>query len=390
MAPRDFLSTFASRAFWSCCVAGLWLNGCSGDSEPTDSGTDGGTNTGNPSTTTASMGAGPTSNATSMGNTTATSSPSTTSATTGGEPTTASMGSTSSSGGSAGTSSVGAGGSSGDGGTDGQSTGDATTTTSGGGGTGGGGFECTRDGLSSALDAYLAALAAGDPSSLPLAADLKFTENAEESEIGMTDFWMNAGEVKHSQRALDVDECTVAGQAVIPEGNTDLPVAIRIKLAGGEMSEIETIVVRPGDYTASFAVDSNPQAIIDIADDVGWDEVVPEGPDRATREQLTSWIDKYFRFFPMGVCNVTGDCIRLENGGGNFNCGAGASCMQGDPGTGGNLIPRLILADVERGIVVGLTILSGHLDMHMAKMYGGSVHAVHAILRDTGGQSGWD
>lgn len=389
MAPRDFLSTFASRALWSCCVAGLWLNGCSDASEPADSGTDGGTNTGTPSTTTASMAAGPTSNASSMGNTTATSSPSTTSATTGAGPTTASMGSTSSSGGSAGTSSAGVGGTSGDGGTNGQSTGDVTTTT-GGGGTGGGGFECTRDGLSSALDAYLAALAAGDPSSLPLAADLKFTENAEESEIGMTDFWMNAGEVKHSQRALDVDECTVAAHAVVPEGTTDLPIAIRIKLADGELSEIETIVVRPGDYTASFAVDSNPQAIIDIADDVGWDEVVPEGADRATREQLTSWIDKYFRYFPMGVCNVTGDCIRLENGGGNFNCGAGASCMQGDPGTGGNLIPRLILADVERGIVVGLTILSGHLDMHMAKMHGGSVHAVHAILRDTGSQSGWD
>jgi len=150
-------------------------------------------------------------------------------------------------------------------------------------------------------------------------------------------------------------------------------------------------VVRPGDYTASFAVDSNPAAIIAIADEVGWQDVVPEGDQRATREELTSWIDKYFRFFPSGVCNVTGDCTRLENGGGNFSCGAGASCTAGDPGPGdANLTPRLIFADVDRGIVVGLTILSGHLDMHMAKMYGGEVHAVHAILRDTQGQSGWD
>jgi hypothetical protein len=244
--------------------------------------------------------------------------------------------------------------------------------------------------LSTRLDDYFVALAAGDPSTLSLTADLKFTENAEQSEIGTTEFWLNAGEVKYSQSALDMDECTVLAHAVIPEGNTDLPVAIRIKLEAGEMSEIETIVVRPGDYTADFAVDSNPAAIIAIADEVGWHDVVPEG-ERNTREELISWINKYFRFFPMGVCNVTGDCTRLENGGGNFNCGAGASCTPGDPGPNdAALTPRLMFADVERGIVVGITILYDHLDMHMAKMYGGNVYAVQTILGDTGGESGWD
>jgi len=289
---------------------------------------------------------------------------------------------------SSGTGTGGSGGSSTTGDTTGQSSGGTTTT--GGGGTGGGSTECTRELLSNSLEEYFVALEAGDPSTLPLAADVKFTENAEASEVGMTDFWMNAGAVKHAQSALDTEECTVAAHAVVPEGNTDLPIAIRIKLVGGEMTEIETIVVRPGDYTASFAVDSNPGAIIAIADEVGWDEVVPEGDERASRERLVSWIDKYFRLFPSGVCNVTGDCTRLENGGGSFSCGAGASCSPGDPGNQANLNPRLILADVERGIVVRLTILEGHLDMHMAKMYGGEVHAVQAILRDTDGQSGWD
>lgn len=278
----------------------------------------------------------------------------------------------------------------------GSSATDTTTETSSGGGTTtgaggtGGAVECTRDLLSARLDEYLAALAAGDPSTLPLATGLKFTENAQAAELGMTEFWMNAGEVKHSQSALDTEECMVAAHAVIPEGETDLPVAIRIKLEAGEMSEIETLVVRPGDYTASFAVPSNPQAIIDIADDVGWHDVVPEG-ERNSREELISWIDKYFRFFPQGVCDVTGDCTRLENGGGNFGCNVGAMCTPGEPGPGdANLDPRLILADTERGIVVGLTILEGHLDMHMAKMRGGNVYAVQAILGDTEGQSGWD
>ncbi|HTN86841.1 MAG TPA: hypothetical protein VL242_24255 [Sorangium sp.] len=285
------------------------------------------------------------------------------------------------------TSTGGAGPSGGTGGGPGAATGGA----SGSGGAPGG--ACTRELLDGLLDDYFAALAAGDPSGLPLAEGVKFTENAVQAEIGTTDFWMNAGEVKHSQRALDTEACSAGAQAVIPEGGRDLPVALRIKVEGSEMTEIETIVVRPGDYTASFAVASDPAAIIAISDDIGWHDEVPEA-ERATREELTSWIDKYFRAFPSGVCNVTGDCKRLENGGGNFSCRTGASCSAGDPGSSGTFIPRVILADEVRGIAIGLTMFDfmtdGHLDMHMIKMSGGEVHAVHAILRDTNGVSGWE
>jgi hypothetical protein len=222
---------------------------------------------------------------------------------------------------------------------------------------------------------------------------VKFTENAKAGQIGQTDFWKNAGETKYSQRALDTVACGAAAQAVIPENGMDLPVALRIKVAGGKMTEIETIVVRPGDYTASFAVASNPAAIIAAAQDVGWNNDVPAA-QRPTRQQLISWIDKYFRAFPSGVCNVTAACRRLENGGGNFSCGSGASCTANTPTTGGELIPRVIIADEVRGIAAGLTLFdfqtTGHLDMHMIKMSGGQVHAVHAILRNTNGQSGWD
>jgi hypothetical protein len=227
---------------------------------------------------------------------------------------------------------------------------------------------------------------------LPLAATLKFTENAQESEVGTTDFWMNAGDTKYSQRALDTEECSVAAQAVIPESGMDLPVAVRIKVVDAEMTEIETIVVRPGDYTATFAVGSDPAAIIAADAGIGWHDEVPEA-DRATREELTSWMEKYFRAFPNGVCDVTPECRRLENGGGDFSCGGQASCGTSDTSPQG-FAPRVILADEVRGIAVGLTIFdymtTGHLDMHMMKMSGGQVHAVHAILRDTNGQSGWD
>ncbi|WP_437526559.1 hypothetical protein WME79_41205 [Sorangium sp. So ce726] len=299
-------------------------------------------------------------------------------------------GSASSSGASGGATSTGGAGTSGSTSSGGGS-GAATSGATGAGGAPGG--ACTRELLDGLLDDYFAALAAGDPSSLPLADGVKFTENGKQAEIGTTDFWRGAGEVKHSQRALDTEACSAGAQAVIPEGGRDLPVALRIKVEGSELTEIETIVVRPGDYTASFSVASNPAAIIAIADEIGWHDEVPVA-ERATREELTSWIDKYFRAFPSGVCNVTGACKRLENGGGNFACGAAASCSAADPGSGGTFVPRVILADEVRGIAIGLTIFDfmtdGHLDMHMIKMSGGKVHAVHAILRDTNGVSGWE
>lgn len=259
--------------------------------------------------------------------------------------------------------------------------------------------ECTREFLDGLLADYLAALSAGDASSLPLAADVKFTENAEELEIGTTDFWMNAGDTKHVQAALDTTQCSVAAQAVVPEGATDLPIGLRIKVEAAQIKEIETIVVRQGDYTASFAVPSEPADIITVAGQIGWHDEVPEA-GRATREQLSGWVDKYFRAFPEGVCNVTSACRRLENGGGGnagelgFSCGAGASCSANNSGANG-FDPRVIIVDEVRGIAAGFTIFdafgtSGHLDMHMMKMSGGEVHAVHAILRDTQGRSGWD
>lgn len=264
---------------------------------------------------------------------------------------------------------------------------------SGGSGGGAPSGECTRALLDGLLDSYFAALSAGDPSSLPLAANVKFTENAQATPIGTTEFWKNAGETKYSQRALDTTACSAAAQAVIPENGMDRPVGLRIKVAAAKMTEIETIVVRPGDYSASFAVASNPAAIIDIADDIGWPNEVAQA-QRPTRQQLTNWIDKYFRAFPAGVCNVTSACRRLENGGGNFSCGGGASCTANTPTTGGEFVPRVIVVDELRGIAAGFTIFdyqtTGHLDMHMIKMSGGQVHAVHAILRNTNGQSGWD
>jgi hypothetical protein len=309
-------------------------------------------------------------------------------------------GGTSGVGGASGGAASGTGGNSASGGASGTggSTGSGGTNTGSGGGGGSGSSpgsggapnsgECTRELLNGTLDAYLAALAAHDASTLPLADGVKFTEDAQESEIGSGGLWLTAGTVKHTQRMVDLEECTVASHNVIPDGATDIPVAIRLKLEGGEIIEAEMIAPRPGDYTE---VTSNTGEIIDMADDVGWDEPVPE-EQQNTREELIAWMEKYFSFFPQGVCTVDDSCIRLENGGGSFDCdGFGAVCMAGTPGPSDNNLPtRLILADVEMGIGVGLTVYNNNTDMHMFKMIDGTVYGVQIILTGTNGETGWD
>jgi hypothetical protein len=302
-------------------------------------------------------------------------------------------------GGSAAGGKTGAGAPSGGGGGMAPNGGSSGTPTAGGGGalaTGGSGGSgggtpagCTRELLKSTIEAYFKALAAHDPSTLPVADNVKFTEDGATLELGEKGLWKSAGAVKHTHSALDTEECQSATQAVVPDDGEDIPMALRIKLVSGKITEIETIVVHPGDYKVSGSnFNSNTEAMIKSASTVKWEEAVP-ADQRATRDEITSWMDKYFRVFPRGVCNVTSDCKRLENGGGNFDCGAGASCATGAPTGTPELDPRLILADTETGVGVGFTMFMENADMHMFKMYGDQVHAVQAVLGQAG-SSGWE
>jgi hypothetical protein len=257
---------------------------------------------------------------------------------------------------------------------------------SAGGATGGTGNVpvCTRELLSGTIDAYFDALAAHDPAPLPLAPSVKFTENGEDMELGDGGLWETAGALVHVHSALDVETCQSASQAVVPDGNTNIPLALRLKLVDGAITEIETIAVRQGDYS----VTSDPQALVMSATSVGWETPVESG-ERNTRSEITGWMNKYFRMFPQGVCNTTSGCIRIENGGGDYNCNLGGSCASREPGPNDDeLVPRLIFADVERGLGVGFTMFMGNTDMHLFKMRGGDVYGVSAIL-GSAGASGW-
>jgi len=260
--------------------------------------------------------------------------------------------------------------------------GGAITAGAGAGGSSPGG--CTRELLKATIDSYFKALAAHDPSLLPLAGTVKFTENGKESKPADAPLWKTAGTLKYAHSALDTKTCMSASEAVVPDGTTDIPVAVRLKLVDQKITEIETIAARKGDYTG---VTSDTAALAASKDTIKWEEPV-SADKRNTYEELSSWMTKYFKQFPQGVCNTTSTCKRMENGGGNFVCSEGAGCAASSTST--VLKPHLVIADVETGLGVGFTLFTGgHPDMHMFKMYGGQVYAVSAIL-SKGDSTGWD
>jgi hypothetical protein len=239
------------------------------------------------------------------------------------------------------------------------------------------------------IDAYYTALAAHNPSTLPLASNVKFTENGKEMTIGTAGLWTTAGMLKYKHSALDTVACMSVSQSVVPDGMTDIPVSLRLRLVNQQITEVETIAVRAGDYVVSGqAFASDTMALIASNATVMWEQPVPAGQAN-TRDELSAWMDKYYRSFPNGVCNTTSDCKRLENGGGSFNCMAGAMCTAGAPSGTPAITPRLILADEQTGIGVGFGMFFGNTDSHMFKMYGGQVHEVSAILGQAT-SSGWN
>ena len=98
----------------------------------------------------------------------------------------------------------------------------------------------------------------------------------------------------------------------------------------------------------------------------------------------------YYLLQTFGHCDIDYELqIGFDASGGNFVCSNGGSCAAGQPGPTDNaMVPRLILADAETGIGVGHTMFMGNTDMHMFKLSGGMVHAVHAIL-GMASSSGW-
>jgi len=109
---------------------------------------------------------------------------------------------------------------------------------------------CERACLTGMADKYLAALVAHDPSQLPLARVVRFTENGQELLLG-DGLWGTATAAgKYRLYVADPEDGQVGLYGTVIEGDNPVYMALRLKVDYGLISEVETIVVRSGGTTS--------------------------------------------------------------------------------------------------------------------------------------------
>ncbi len=119
------------------------------------------------------------------------------------------------------------------------------------------GATCDRICLTLTLDGYFVALADRDTSRLPLAPNVRVTENGVLSAVG-EGIWKQSGEATYRLDAVDPVLEAAASNAVVPENGRPVILFVRLKITDEKITEIETLVIRPGEGQRS-----TPAALVD-------------------------------------------------------------------------------------------------------------------------------
>jgi hypothetical protein len=145
---------------------------------------------------------------------------------------------------------------------------------------------CDRACLRGFMDGYLEALAARDASRVPVAREVKFTENGRVLELG-EGFWKTAGApLRYRDYLLDAERGGAAVLTAFKEYDGIAQVFVRLAVIDRRIAEIETIVARVGDQRW-FA----PQNLEHLSGVFG--EAVPTA-QRHARADLVAAADAYF------------------------------------------------------------------------------------------------
>lgn len=215
--------------------------------------------------------------------------------------------------------------------------------------------DCDRECLIGVLDNYLDALAANDPSLIPVADTLKYTDNGVAAALG-EGLWTTATSVDNEKRLdfADPQLGNVASQVVIYEGgggcNGSTPVIyqVRLKVAQHKITEIESMTVRRrGAANGFFNVENMaPQPV--------FTEPVP-ADQRMSRDELIAVLDLYVDYLEGKVKGAEvpfdTDCARYENGVVTAN---GIRAFELQSMWRFNVTRRYLVVDEEAGIIWGM------------------------------------
>ncbi|HEY6905356.1 MAG TPA: hypothetical protein VI216_13685 [Candidatus Acidoferrales bacterium] len=171
--------------------------------------------------------------------------------------------------------------------------------------------DCDRACLYGFVDQYMAALVAKDPSGVPWAKTVKFTENNVVLQIGDGLWGTISGRGADDLRAADPTTGQVAYYGVVDERGNKAFFALRLKVEEHKIAEVETIVDRKGYGPGPFGDPETLRPVPVLLEDVPTDR-------RTARERMIALADGYFNTLQLNDGQVftqfTDDCSRRENG----------------------------------------------------------------------------
>ena len=223
--------------------------------------------------------------------------------------------------------------------------------------TAGAGDSCNRQCLQDIADRYLAGLVAHDPTKAPLAAGVRITENGQNLGTAHGLWKTAAGNAQFRVYFSDPQHGAVGFIGQLMENDSPVPVALRLKVVNGQVTEAETIVARNTAFAKADGF-ATPEPVL-LAD--------LKPAERVSREQMIRVADSYFTGLDTdhSARNVRFDpqCQRREDGTVTANSSdPKASAMQklgcqAQFDTGFSVIVskvrdrRYPIVDVERGLV---------------------------------------
>jgi hypothetical protein len=266
------------------------------------------------------------------------------------------------------------------------------------------GSACDRKCLAGFVTKYLDAMLAHKPAGLPVAANVRFTEDCKELKLG-EGFWMTVSGLRDYRRdILDVREGTAVSFIVAEEGKAPVLFALRLKIVNNKIAEVETCVVHNQKEGMLFNV-QNLQSVSKMM------TLVPDKAQMNSREEMIRMALTYPDGLKVGSfvkvdSPMAPDAYRFENG--QLMAGPGCTFFRGCDNMKTQMIPtlskitrRVIAVDEDLGVVAlrmnfgpGSTFQGGgELDVwHSFKIFGGQIKAAEAFCKvvPAGTKSGWD
>jgi hypothetical protein len=196
---------------------------------------------------------------------------------------------------------------------------------------------CDRACLEGFVDRFLDAFIQHDPARLPLASDVKFTENGQRLALGDGSWRSMVGKGTYRLFVTDPPAGQVAFIGTLREENTMIKegalvlLALRLKVDNRQISEIETFIVRSERAAQNVEKLGTPHRL--------FREPIPPS-ERMSREDLVKTANMYFSGLQLndgkGVYPFTDDCDRFENGSQTTNVPTPAGQTRPDPRTATN------------------------------------------------------